>query len=234
MKLNITEAIKDGFNDTFSRNGLRFAGAVYILALISTVINHTILSEIILISSTELYEPMALAMGGPILFWVFLAIANSLAGTWLCIGIIRSFVNSETSQVNLQHFKEDIPLTLLNMALGGLVYILMIIIGSFLLLVPGIFLAVSFIFWIIYVSEEGQNFIEALESSWATASGNRVRLFALSLTLLIIGLSGIIFEMSLSALGLSLLGIVISKGINSLAGVIMLASVINAHQQLTN
>lgn len=61
-------------------------------------------------------------------------------------------------------------------------------IGLVLLVVPGIFLAVSFAFAQVYVAVENQGPFEAISSSWSLASGNRLSIFLLGLVLVGIGL----------------------------------------------
>jgi len=60
-------------------------------------------------------------------------------------------------------------------------------IGLVALLVPGLFVLVSFVFMPIYVAAEGENFVDALRHSWGLATGNRLEIFALLLVLMAVG-----------------------------------------------
>ncbi|MFC6975377.1 hypothetical protein ACFQL1_13130 [Halomicroarcula sp. GCM10025709] len=81
----------------------------------------------------------------------------------------------------------NVPLAVLNLFVGGLVYGVLVFAGSLLLLVPGLFLYVALVFMVPYVAVEDRNFVAALRRSYALTAGNRIALFGLLVLLVAVG-----------------------------------------------
>jgi len=235
MSLDIGDAIKNGFSDALTRNGLLFAGVTYVLTLLSTAGNQSIMSGFVPSSGFGVQQSMPLAFGGPVALWGLVSLLSFLATILLTMGIIRSFANRETKGINGDYFRRNALMTGLNLAVGGIAYGLAVVIGLFFLVVPGIFLAVSLIFWNIYVAEKDQNFVEAFSNSWELSKGNRLDLFLLGLGVLVIGIViGIVFGIPSMVLGFlsPAIGVVISNIGSAFATVFGLATLVNAWKQL--
>jgi hypothetical protein len=120
----------------------------------------------------------------------------------------------------------------LSVFVGGLVVSLAIMIGFAFLLVPGIFLAISFLFFMFAVGVEDRGIVGALKRSWGLSRGNRLRLAVLVILAGVIGfVSGIVgtlFDVASSAV----VGEVIVIGINSLFFVLLYGIIASAYLQI--
>lgn len=103
-------------------------------------------------------------------------------------------------------------------------------IGMVLLIVPGLFLAVSFAFVLFYVAVEDDGAIAAMKHSWGLASGNRLRVFLL---LLLVGVvTGLPSTFVNFFLGTSVAGWLVSGAVNSVVYVYALFVLADAYTQL--
>lgn len=74
------------------------------------------------------------------------------------------------------------------MVAGGIIVGLSVSFGLMLFIFPGLFLAVSFLFFIFAVSVEDRGVIEALKRSWDLSRGNRLKLTVIVILSGVIGL----------------------------------------------
>jgi hypothetical protein len=120
----------------------------------------------------------------------------------------------------------------LSMFVGGIVVGLAIMIGSVFLFVPGIFLAVCFLFFTFAVGVEDRGIIGALKQSWGLSRGNRLKLAVLVILGGVIGfMSGIvgtIFDIA----GSAIVGELIVNTINSILFVLLYGIIAAAYLQL--
>lgn len=237
MSLDIVEALKGGFSDTVTRNGLIFVGVSYLLTVVSTASAQSAMYGWMsgMSGTANVGQALPLALGGPIALWAVVGLLAWLGTVVLTIGVLRSFLNRSTDQINGTHFKRNLGLALVNFIVGSIVFALAVGIGFILLVIPGIFLLVSLIFWQVYVVEEDQNFIEAFQSSWELTSGNRFKLFALGIGALVVGFAiSVIFGLPSALLGFLSPGIgaLVSNIGNAFVTVFTLATLANAYRQL--
>jgi hypothetical protein len=120
----------------------------------------------------------------------------------------------------------------LSMFVGGLVVWLAIMIGFVFLLVPGVFLAVCFLFFTFAVGVEDRGIIGALKRSWGLSRGNRLKLTALVIFAGVIGaISGIVgtvFDIA----GSAIVGELIVNTINSILFVLLYGIIAAAYLQI--
>jgi len=79
---------------------------------------------------------------------------------------------------------------LINYFVGSLVYMLIVICGLILLVVPGVIWAMRFQFFGYYIVDKNMKPIEALKASWAATAGQVLPLFTFSLLLALINIAG--------------------------------------------
>ncbi len=236
MSLEVLEALKEGFSDAVSRNGLVFMAAAYVLGVVSTVGTQSSLSGMFP-SFSGIAAPQAtpLAVGGPAVLWGLVALLAWIGTVVLSIGVIRSFVNRKTEAIDKDYFKRNMLMAVVNIVVGGIVFGLAVGLGLILLVVPGIFIAVSLIFWQVYIAEEDQNFIDAFSNSWDLAKGNRLDLFLLGIAVFLVGIAvGLVFGIPSTALGFlspKIAALVAGIG-NAFTTVFTLATLANAYNQL--
>ncbi|MFC6837808.1 hypothetical protein [Halomarina ordinaria] len=81
----------------------------------------------------------------------------------------------------------------LSMVVGGLVVGVSVTIGLALIIVPGVFLTICFLFFIFTVGVEDRGIIDGLQASWALSRGNRLKLSVfVVLAFLVGGVTGIL------------------------------------------
>jgi hypothetical protein len=120
----------------------------------------------------------------------------------------------------------------LSMFVGGLVVWLVIMVGFVFLFLPGIFLAVCFLFFTFAVGVEDRGIIGALKQSWGLSRGNRLKLTALVIFAGVIGaISGIVgtvFDIA----GSAIVGELIVNTINSILFVLLYGIIAAAYLQV--
>lgn len=104
-----------------------------------------------------------------------------LLGTVVLLAATRAFTRgpADRGRLRIDLFTHRIGRALLSALVANFIVSLLVTIGFILLLVPGVFLAVSYMFVIFAIGVEDAGPIEAMRRSWGLARGNRWRLFAL-------------------------------------------------------
>lgn len=215
MSLEIGTAFREGFTRTFARNGLVLVAVFVAIALLTAVLFQTFLLEGLEafiefqegftpeemgLNETEYEEslnesralhdqfqsdltlalefPASVAAGGLLALALFSEAATIVA--------VRVFASEATDNVPRELATDNVLLATLNGFVGGIVAWGLILLGSALFLVPGIFFAVVFFFFRQEIALNDKNFVQALADSWRIAKGNRVDVFVLGLVLLLV------------------------------------------------
>jgi len=120
----------------------------------------------------------------------------------------------------------------LSLFVGGLIVGPAIMIGFVLLFIPGIFLAVSFLFFTFAVGVEDRGIVDGLKRSWGLSRGNRLKLAVIVILAGVIGfISGIVgtlFDFTNAAI----VGELIVNTINSILFVLLYGIIAAAYLQL--
>lgn len=248
MTVDIGGAMERGFDRVTTREGLGFVAALAAVGVAVGLAWETIIG--ILASDVEAYFPFLPPEAASELrtawanYEVLLEVGLAVEGLvvlvvllWLLrlvvrVGAIRWFVGDGTGQVEAALFTRRLAWTVVNLVAGAVLYVMAIVVGLVLLVVPGIFLAVALFFYNYEVIVEGENFVDALVNSYALTAGDRLQLFLLGLVFAllgaVIGLAG-----TPSLLPGRLLPAVVGATISSAFGVFALATAANAYRQLT-
>jgi hypothetical protein len=236
MSLEVVDTLKGGLEETFTSRGLKFIGLAYLINLVSSISSQSLFSQLGLYEGMgSAYTMTSLALEGPMALWTGLSLIASLAGLWLTIGVLRNFVNNRSEKIDTDFFTENLGMTFLNLFIGTIVFSLIVGLGFVLLVIPGIFLLVSLIFWTVYVAVEDENFIEAMKSSWNLAKGNRIDLLLIGVGTVVVGLLATFIAGIPGAIiwfvgpGLSAL---ITMAANAFGTVFTLATLAHAYRQL--
>lgn len=216
MALDIGRALRDGFDGVRAPNGLVLATVFVAFGVVNTVVEQSLTQisagnilddlsenppslEGTDLTTAEYQELIAdlresVREATPLAYLDSLSISELIVATLVLVVVgeairivaIRTFVSPETGSVPWELVTRNLPLAVLNGVVGLIVAGLLIGIGLLLLLVPGIFLAVSFLFVRQEIAIEDKNVIEALSGSWNLTSGNRIRLLILLVGLVLI------------------------------------------------
>lgn len=196
MPFSITAALQEGLERLFSRLGATFAGILFVFGILNAVFSATMAARFVgrpmggpapgmgpgMGPGTSMVPTVGLPWPVAAVFTLVLWIASAIVG----IAALRAFVGDVDTSVDATLFTRNIGWVLVNIVVGGVVFGLAVAIGLVLLVVPGLFLLVSLIFWSLYVAVEDTSFVEGFRRSWALTSGHRIRLFGLGVVVLLI------------------------------------------------
>lgn len=201
MSLDIGAALRNGANRTVKRNGLLLMSVFLLLGAANTVVTQSLtvaafdaLQQLPTTTPPEtapgfdetgptpfsISVPLPVAAGGMVLL--------GLVGEAVTIIAVRTLVSDATSRIPAEFLRRNIGWATLNGFIGGIVVAVLTGIGFVLLIIPGIFLAISFFFVRQEIAVQDVNFVDAMAGSWELVSGNRIELLVLAIVLLIISL----------------------------------------------
>ena len=189
MSLSTTSIVKQGAKRTFSRNGLIIAAVLYVLAVVDGIIG---IGATRYIASLPAEATGSASVAAPLILAGVISLLIGLATFAVLIGAYRLFVTDETERIPREYFTRNMGWALVSYIIGSIVFGIVVGVGFVLLVVPGIFVLVSLLFWGVYVAVEDQNFIEGMRSSWGLSKGHRLELF-------IIGVAVVLITMIVSA-----------------------------------
>lgn len=240
MAVDIGQAVQEGGKRTIAKNGLYFVAIFWVLSIISELMGNTIARD------TMPQVPVGMGPGSPMgspAVGPSLGVSPGIAGVVsLVAGLIaltvfaaalRTFVAGETETIPSEYFTRNLVWMLINLIIGGFIFSLVVLIGLFFLIIPGIFLLVSLFFWNLYVVVEDQNFIDGFQNSWTLTKGNRISLFILGVIVVIIAavISGV-FGFPQLLIG-GVIGLVIAELGSAFGTVFTVATAARTYQQLT-
>lgn len=198
MALDVGAALRDGFERTVARSGLALIAVFAVIRLATAVttdtfarINYRIVRE----SGAPVppaFEEFLAGMATPFSLPVGIggAIALSLAVALLAEAVrivgVRTLVSDETETIPTEYVRRNIGFATLNGFVGGIVVLVLVGVGTVLLVVPGLFLAVSFFFVRQVIAVEDENFVAAMAESWRLTAGDRLALFALAAIVVVV------------------------------------------------
>ena len=190
MPVDIEGALREGLQRTLARNGLVVAGLLFVLALLNGLFSAGAVAEL---SPSGVPSPFSgmpyapvvgVSPGLAFVVWLVLAVATSV----VTIGATRTFVTDETERLPGEHFTRSVVLAVLNLFVGGIIFVVAVGIGLVLLVVPGLFLLVSLFFWEVVVIVEDRSFVAGYRASWRLTRGHRWRLLGLGIAVAIVTL----------------------------------------------
>jgi hypothetical protein len=217
MSLDIGEALRDGFDGVRASSGLALVGVFVAFGLVNTVVQESLVrvsvggllddlsanppsvegSDLTAAEFQDLLTEVreSIAEGTPLAYLDSLSVLElAVAAVVLAVLAeairmiaIRVFVSPETGSIPRELVTRNLVWAVLNGVIGGIVAGILVVVGFVLLVIPGVFLAVSFLFLRQEIAIEDRNFIEALSGSWNLASGSRIELFVLVVILVLVG-----------------------------------------------
>lgn len=190
MALQLGRAISDGIERILTRTGgLLLVALLAIQLVVQSSINTAVLG---------LVPPEAV---GEIesMFGLTLPVSSTAAGVLFVGATVLSsayFVAVSRALTRPKRELSSFPSTLytrrigratLSMLVGGFIVGISVIVGMIFFLLPGIFLAVCFLFFIFAVGVEDRGIVGGLKRSWALSRGNRLKLAVLVVLAGVIG-----------------------------------------------
>ena len=191
MSLQIGPALRSGGEKLLSRTGVILLAAYITLTATLLPLANTMIRRIYeRVGLTEAAGTIPLVLDVPLSVAVGGYLLGLLAGSYLSVVTIRTFVTGDGGQFPSGAFTRNVPLAVANVVVGGLVYALLVAVGSILLFIPGLVAYIAFLFMLPYVACEDRNFVDALRSSYRLSKGNWLMLGVL--LLVIFGVAGVV------------------------------------------
>ena len=232
MALQIGRAISNGVRRSLSPVGIVLMAltAVYVLLFtssVNTIVANQLPPEVQQQGQIGLTLPLPGAVAG------VLALAAIVFGMVIYIGAARAFTREgpDSGTVIGSLFTRRIGRALLSAVSANIVIGIATFIGFLLLVIPGIFLMVSFAFALFVIAVEDARFVASLRRSWGIARGNRWRLAGL---LLLVGVvTGLISSLgSLASLVSPTFGQLVSLVVTTPLVIVSFAIIAEAYLQL--
>jgi hypothetical protein len=179
MALQLGRTVSDGVRRVLTRTGgILLAGLLAIQLLVQVSINTAVVGLLPPQSASELGETIGLTLpvSGTVATGVFL-VSVAFSAVYF-VGLARALTRpvAELSTFPSELYTRRLGRATVSMFLGGVVVMLSVTIGLTFLILPGVFLAVCFLFFIFAVGVEDRGVVDALKRSWGLSRGNRLKL----------------------------------------------------------
>ncbi|MFB6223345.1 MAG: hypothetical protein ABEH86_06700 [Haloarcula sp.] len=220
MALQIGSALQEAGHRLLSRTGALLLGAFLVLMIgFQTLFNSIFAAAYARLGSGEIASALPLTVDIPIAVAGAGLAVGMVVSLYLTIVTFRTFVTGTRDRFPEGAFTRNIPRAMVNSLIGGLVYGLLMFIGSLLFVIPGIFAYVVFIFTMPYIVVADQNFIAAFKESYRLTEGNRLALFGLLVIVIaasgfIGGIAGLVGALALSPPASQLVTVVIQAPVS--------------------
>ncbi|MFC6723265.1 hypothetical protein ACFQE1_02420 [Halobium palmae] len=181
MALNVTQSLTGGLRRTATKNGLLLIVAYAVLGSVWQVVFSSLFVRWMSTTFPELPNAGGglLTIDAPMSLLAIAAIVLLLTLNYLTIVAIRVFVGGYSQSLPREVLTRNVPLAIANTLVGGIVFSLLMLIGSILLFIPGIIAYLAFVFMTVFIAVEDENFVAAFRDSWRLTRGNWIRLFLL-------------------------------------------------------
>lgn len=211
MGLDVVVALREGVWRATGRNGLLLMGVLFLIGAVNAALSQTVLAGVVdVLVDLERADTTSISTAEAIGATPFalpippVAAGVGLLGGWVLgqavtVVAIRTFVSDTTEHIPQEYRRRRLGWVVVNALVGEVVVGVLVAVGLLLLVVPGIFLAISFYVTQQVIAVEDVNFVDAMYESWGLAAGNRIEVLVLAIVL--VGLS----------IGLSLPGAVIGE-----------------------
>ena len=178
MALQLSHAVSDGIRRTLTRTGgILFLGLLAIQFGIQISVNSTVLGFLPPEAAEQFGQNAGLALpvsgGVGIALFVVLTVLSSMYFVILSRTFSQPLSDVSTFPATSTRRLGRATATAL---VGGIIVTFSIMIGTIFLLIPGLFFAVSFLFFIFAVAVEDRGLISSLKRSWGLARGSRLKL----------------------------------------------------------
>ena len=183
MHFSAVGSLADGLRRTFARNGLVLVLAVSGPFVLSALFSPAPIGLQPGMDGTGTSEPVVGDVAE--LGWIVTAF-TAVSTLYLAIVAYRTFATDETKTIPREAIVHRPVWALVNVLLGSIVFAVAVVVGSFLLVVPGLFFLVTLWFFDVFVAVEDTGFLDGLGESWSLTAGNRIPLFGLGLVVLLL------------------------------------------------
>jgi len=218
MSLQLGRAIGDGVHRGLTRSGAILAALVFVYQFLIIGATNTISAAFLPSDAAgELGVTFPVPVGGAVALLAASYLFSIVAFVVLTRALTRDFEELSTFPSTL--YTRRIGRATLSAFVASIVVAVAVFVGLLLLVVPGLFFMVSFLFVLFVIGVEDARAVDSLKRSWALARGNRIKLFVLVLVVgVVIGTVGAIG--SLGVLVSPVVGDLVSMFVTSVLAVL--------------
>lgn len=179
MALQLGQAFVGGTRRVVTRTGGILLALLFVIQLLTQVSINTAVVRFVPPEATAEMEQvigLTLPVSGPIAIALFVATLVLSAAYYVVLSRAFARPMRDLSTFPPALYTRRIGRATLSLILGGIAVGISVMIGLMLLLLPGLFLAICFLFFIFAISVEDRGPIGAMKRSWALSRGNRLKL----------------------------------------------------------
>ncbi|RLM63672.1 MULTISPECIES: hypothetical protein [Halorubrum] len=236
MALQLSHAVSDGIRRTVSRTGgILLFGFLAIQFGLQTSANSAVLGLIPPEAAEQFSQNAGITLPIPGSVGVALFVVLVVLSSTYFVVLSRTFARPQGEMSRFPAtLRRRLGRTTVFALVGGLIVTVSIMLGTVLLILPGLFLAASFLFFIFGVAVEDRGIISSLKRSWGLARGSRIKLGILVVvTALFGGIIGAITPL-LTLAGLPVVADVVTVVLTTVFFVPYYAIIASAYLQLRN
>lgn len=209
MSLDVGRAIREGASRLTTPLGQRFVLLFIGIRFASTVVSHTltaanrVLMEQMPADAPPIdFGPAAtpFALPLPLPAALVIALAVAIGAEAAHIAAIRFLAEDDPEAVESASLTRRLGPATLHGFVGGIVVTVLTVIGLIVLVAPGIFLAVTFLFVRQEIAVRDRSVVDALADSWSLTAGNRVEVLIILLVLFAVGVVASLPSLALSGI----------------------------------
>lgn len=232
MTLQIGDAVGNGIRRAATYSGGVLMALTFLYQLVFLGSTNTIVREFVPPEAQPSGDPALLFPVPPTVAGV-LAVLALLFGMVMLIATTRAMVRDVEALSTLpsELFTRRIGRALLSAIGANIVVSVAVVVGFALLIVPGIFLALSFLFVVFAIAVEDERALDAMRRSWQLAGGNRWRLLALFL-IVVVGSTVVSGLGSLFAFVAPIAGQLASMALSAVVSIVVYGVLADAYLQL--
>ena len=236
MALQLSHAVSDGIRRTVSRTGgILLLGFLVIQFGLQTSANSAVLGLLPPEAAEQFSQNTGIALPIPGSVGVALFVVLVVLSSTYFVILSRMFARPQSEMSRFPAtLRRRLGRTTVFALVGGLIVTVSIMLGTVLLILPGLFLAASFLFFIFGVAVEDRGIISSLKRSWELARGSRIKLGILVVvTALFGGVIGAITPL-LTLAGLPVVADVVTVVLTTMFFLPYYAIIASAYLQLRN
>jgi hypothetical protein len=190
MSLSIGGALRDGYDRAIAPSGRQFFLAAFVVQLFSAIVTQSRNASVQtpFFDQTIAFQPGPLAVGFGTATVSLLSLLSTIASLVLILVGIRLFVADAPERIPSMYYRENLTIPLVNLFVGLVVFAVLVGVGLFFLIVPGLFLLTALFFFGARIAVEDESFVAGMQSSWQLTSGNRLTLFLLLVAVALVGI----------------------------------------------
>lgn len=244
MSLEVGSAIKYAVKRPLERDGLMVLAVLWAVMVVNQAASQTTAEGYMdtflqedLPEQFETFMDMATPLALPIPDSVAMLLgllASILTVTVFVVGH-RTFVEEAADSIPEENYRRNIVMTTIHAFIGYIVFRVLVIVGTVLLVIPGVFLWVSLALYLAVISIKDVSFVEGLQQSWGLTKGNRFDMFLFGVGLLVVFIVlEIVGGIASTALGFGspALGSLVGIAFSAYGSLIVVGGIVHTYLQL--